>query len=308
MAGFGDALVGLGEGFAGRGGEWQKQYALKALGEQLQSGQIDQQQYLQALAQTDPMAAREVAGVNTPSALREFAALQNMSQPEKDLYFQNKRAQQIVNLGGTQGIIPAQGGAPTIQLPVTLRPEDQPVNAAAKRGAEAAAVSNAESLSEAKNVMTKMTPLVASLDKLKESSLSAPSGVGGATTAFIASKTVGGEGAKSYGTFKTDRASAENEIRQAFRVVGSGATSDRDAKPFIEMLPEADDTADVKIVKTEAALAAVKNKVEALAKAKNLPNPFQEAAPSPAQTAPSNVRYNAKGQKATLVNGKWVIE
>lgn len=139
MAGFFDALSGMGAGFSGQGQEWQKNYALRSLGEKLQNGEIDQQEYLRQLAMTDPMAARQVAGVNKPSSLQELAAYETMTPEQRDNYWNIKRAAPVVNLGGTQAVLSPSGtGQPVAQLPVTLKPEDRPENAGAKAEATGA--------------------------------------------------------------------------------------------------------------------------------------------------------------------------
>lgn len=75
---------------------------------------------------------------NVPSALQELAAFQQMTPEQQDLYWKVKRAAPIVNLGGTQAVLsPSGSGTTTQSLPVTLKPEDVPANAAAKSNAVA---------------------------------------------------------------------------------------------------------------------------------------------------------------------------
>lgn len=124
---------------------------------------------------------------STPSALQELAAYQTMTPEQQKVYWNIKRQQQIVNLGGTQAVMdPTGGGSVATQLPVTLKPEDVPVNAAAKsnavadasaRGAKTGAASGTE---EVKYIQA---PEVASL--IKEAKDLLPKATsGGAQTMF----------------------------------------------------------------------------------------------------------------------------
>jgi hypothetical protein len=117
-------------------------------------------------------------------------------------------------------------------------------------------------------------------EQLKAASRSAPSGMMADFKATFANKAnIPSDAAKSQGEFSVKKANAENMIRQTFRVVGSGATSDRDAQPFIKMLPDENDSAEVKATKIDAAMEALKRQANTLAQQRSLPLPFEESTP-----------------------------
>lgn len=86
-------------------------------------------------------AAGQVYGVinkpDMPATLQEWQAYNTMSPEDQKRYLTMKRANPAVNLGGTQ-MIPNPvnpAGEPLAQYDVTLKPEDQPANVAAKEAA-----------------------------------------------------------------------------------------------------------------------------------------------------------------------------
>jgi hypothetical protein len=80
---------------------------------------------------------------DTPSAIQEYNYWASLTPEQKRDFLSVKRANQVINLGGTQEIRGPDGSV-VQQLPVTLKPEDVPANAAAKAGA----VANAQNLSD----------------------------------------------------------------------------------------------------------------------------------------------------------------
>lgn len=228
------------------------------------------------------MAAGQVYGIvgesDMPSDARTAMWYNNAPQAYKDAFDATKRATQFINLGDKQiQIMP--GGAPGTQYPINPAPEDMP--GFKKDAARAAAEGTAEGETNAGvgTRIAKSSGLLVALEDLKTSAAAAPSGVVEGLAATLSNKAgKGGPAAKAQGDFSVKRAAAENAIRETFRVVGSGATSDRDALPFIQMLPEASDSEDVKIAKTAAASAAVKATTRALAASRNLADPFPESA------------------------------
>ena len=228
------------------------------------------------------MAAGQVYGIldaaDAPSNVREWQYYNSLDDAQKEQYLTMKRANSVVNLGGSQ-VIPSQtnpAGPPKAEMPVTLKPEDQPSNARAKSQAEEEGRSAGESGAAASNTMQKAAGLIAAFEDLKTAAPDSPSGaIAGGVATGANTIGVGGKAAQGQGAFSVKRAAAENEIRAAFRVVGSGGQSDRDAVPFINMLPAETDSNDVKIAKIDAAMQAVRTKVSTLAKERNLPDPFK---------------------------------
>jgi hypothetical protein len=128
-------------------------------------------------------------------------------------------------------------------------------------------------------------------NQLLESSKNAPSGMIQDLTATGANKFpelgFGQELAANQGDFSVNKANVENMIRQTFRVAGSGATSDRDALPFIKMLPDETDSAPVKKAKINAAMSALRRRANTLASQRGLESPFPEQAETPPAPSPS---------------------
>lgn len=228
------------------------------------------------------IAAGQVYGIiggmsGAPSNVQEWQYYNSLSKEDQQRYLTMKRSNQVVDLGDKK-IVPNPAnpaGTPTASYDVGLKPEDKPKNAKEKAQATAEGTAAGESNATATNTMNKMGGLLSAYDNLKPSALAAPSGGianVGATAANITG--IGGKAAQAQGDFSVKKAALENEIRQAFRVVGSGATSDRDAVPFINMLPNENDADDVKVAKIEAAKQALQVKVQELAKQRGMPNPF----------------------------------
>lgn len=227
------------------------------------------------------MAAGQIYGVinnkELPSNIVEWQYYNQMTPEDQKRFIQMKRQGQVINLGGSQIIADPTNpaGAPLKTFEVTPKPEEMPAFQEEQAEAKARGTGQGEAAVAAQSAVQKAGGLLASLEDLKTSSQAAPSGGisnVGATLANVSG--VGGTSAQAQGDFQVKRAAAENAIRQAFRVVGSGATSDRDALPFIQMLPDANDSNDVKVAKTNAAMAAVKTTASAIAAQRGLPDPF----------------------------------
>ncbi len=198
-----------------------------------------------------------IGGVDgTPSSVREWQYYNSLSETDQKRWRDQKRAGSNIDLGDKVIRLDA-AGKPEQSYTKDLAPADQPTNAADK----AKAVAEGTAAGEAGVNVKKLDFLVKSLNDLKTTS-NAPGGTLQNLGASVANKSgIGGEAAVAQGDYVTKRAAAENAIREAFRVAGSGANSDRDAAPFIEMLPVASDSVDVRAAKIDAALAAVQNKI-----------------------------------------------
>lgn len=98
-----------------------------------------------------PPAQQAQQQANTPSAIQEYQYYMGLSPEERENYLRVKRAQQALNLGGSYGILGADGGL-SAEIPKTLAPADQPINAAAKSGAQEMA---------RKDVQLEMNPQIA---------------------------------------------------------------------------------------------------------------------------------------------------
>jgi hypothetical protein len=109
--------------------EQQTKSKLAQIAQEYQTGQIDQGTYLQKLAVADPefgmkMALKQ-AGVDAPSAIQEWNTYNSMSPEDQARYLNMKRANQIVNLGGTQAVVNPTGQIQQ-QFPVTIKPDNAP--------------------------------------------------------------------------------------------------------------------------------------------------------------------------------------
>lgn len=65
-------------------------------------------------------------GSDIPSAIQEYNFYSQLDPEAQKRYMSIKRAQQIVNLGGTQGVLNQTGGGLAQQFPVTPKPEQMP--------------------------------------------------------------------------------------------------------------------------------------------------------------------------------------
>jgi hypothetical protein len=110
--------------------ENQKRSALAALARTVPG--MDKTSALQKYAEIDPegglQALLGIGGNSLPAAIQEYQYLQGLTPAQKQEWYNNKRAAQVVNLGGTQAVL--SGTDPTQlaeQFPVTLKPGEQPV-------------------------------------------------------------------------------------------------------------------------------------------------------------------------------------
>lgn len=247
------------------------------------------------------LAAGQVYGIlsrtDMPANVQEWQHYNSLSPADQERYLTMKRSNSVINLGGSQ-IVPSQvnpSGTPQASFSVTPKPEDQPDFKREQAIATAEGTGIGEANASVGTRVSKSSGLLTALENLKTSAANAPSGMFEGAIATTANKTgLGGEVAKAQGDFSVKRAAAENAIRETFRVVGSGATSDRDAVPFIQMLPEESDSADVKIAKTNAAMEAVKATTRALAASRGLPDPFMD--------------NGGQGERVVVSNGKETFE
>lgn len=205
-----------------------------------------------------------IGGQGTPSNVQEWQYYNSLPDDKKQEYLTMKRSNQIVDLGGTK-IVPNQAnpsGKPAASFNVGLKPEDQPDNARNKSDAQARGAVEGTNAANAASSAKGLVGVETALKDLQTAGKSAPGGVAQNLGATVANKAgAGGAAADAQGTFTVKRAAAENAIREAFRVAGSGSQSDADALPFIQMLPNADDADSVKIAKTNAAMEAVRNRI-----------------------------------------------
>lgn len=236
-----------------------------------------------------------IGGQGTPSSVQEWNYYHSLPKDQQDAYLTMKRANPGLNLGGTT-VIPSQSnpaGAPQAVLPHTLKPEDQPVNAGAKSAAQAAGTTQGTNAANADASLTRMGGLTKALQDLQTSGKKSPGGVAANLGATVANQSgFGGGAADAQGDFTVKRAAAENAIREAFRVAGSGAQSDADALPFIQMLPNADDADSVKVSKINAALQAVQNKTSALMQQRGLNGQPQGGGAQPGAAPAATVKIS----------------
>jgi hypothetical protein len=105
------------------------QSALRELAPKVQSGEIDSRQFLAQLATVSPEYAKayvgSVAGLNTPSAIKEYQYFSGLSPEQQRTFLSVKRANQLANLGGSFGVV-APTGEVTQNIPVTPKPEQMP--------------------------------------------------------------------------------------------------------------------------------------------------------------------------------------
>ena len=248
------------------------------------------------------MAAGQVYGIlggkDMPSTVQEWQYYNSLAPEDQQRFLNMKRANQTINLGGTQTVL-GPDGKPIASYPVTLKPEDQPNNAKEKAKATAQGAAEGEASAGADAKINKMAGLDAAFEALLPSAKAAPNGgIAGGVASMMNKVGAGGEAAVAQGDFSVKRAALENEIRQAFRVAGSGATSDRDALPFIQMLPDENDSEVVKVAKIKSAQQAVRATTRTLALQRNLPDPFETGA------APQGGGQPAQGGLVKVTNAQ----
>lgn len=217
-----------------------------------------------------------IGGSGMPASIQEWQYYNALTPEDQKRWLEQKRANQVANLGGNTMVL-GPDGKPIANYNHTLKPEDQPENA--KNKANATAQGNVEGTNAANAAFSAegLKGVNAALKDLQTSGKAAPGGVAQNLGAQIANQSgLGGGAADAQGDFTVKRAAAENAIREAFRVAGSGAQSDADAKPFIDMLPVATDSDSVKVAKTNAAMQAVTNRINVkLQQAQGTPAPTQ---------------------------------
>lgn len=125
------------------------------------------------------IAAGQVYGItggfsNAPSNVKEWTYYNSLSAEDQKRYLNMKRANQTLNLGGTQMVV-GPTGAPVASYGVTLRPEDVPENAFAKSAATSkgsqvgqAAGEAAAKLSSMEAQLPRLVAIAEKLGKLSE--------------------------------------------------------------------------------------------------------------------------------------------
>ncbi len=239
--------------------------------------QANEESALKRLALQQKM--MEIAsGGNSPAAVQEYQYWSQLSPDEQKKYLTVKRAQQIFSTGGAQNVLDPSGQGISQQFPMTPPPEQMPEFKGAQAAAAASGKASGQNAANVKNASV----VLSAFDELG-SVTNAPSGTMENITASAANafpslgSLVGAENiAKGQGEFSVKRAAAENQARAAFRIAGSGAQSDADAKPIIDMLPNVTDSQPVKIAKIKAAKEALVTQANAKALANGLEPPFPE--------------------------------
>ena len=96
---------------------------------------------------------------NTPSSIQEWIAFNDMSHQDQERYLTMKRANQIMNLGGTQAVRGQLGGIAE-QYAVTPKPEDMP----GFKGAQTAATEQAKVSIEKQSMAPKAKAAISSYE------------------------------------------------------------------------------------------------------------------------------------------------
>jgi hypothetical protein len=97
---------------------------------------------------------------NMPSAVQEYEYLQKLTPTQRALWFENKRAAQLMNLGGTMAVRQPGAGGIQERYAVTPRPEDMP----GFKGEQATAVDTAKANVEKQTNAPKIQAKIASQD------------------------------------------------------------------------------------------------------------------------------------------------
>lgn len=150
LAGFGAGVQGQGQQFLQQQQQMKERTALRDLGQQFASGQINKDQYFQQLAAASPEIASQMAlktfGIGAPAAVQEWNYFNQLPPDQQKQFLGLKRAQQVINLGGTQAVLDPTGGIKE-SYQVTLKPEQMPETK--REQAAAAEVGKEEGIAQA---------------------------------------------------------------------------------------------------------------------------------------------------------------
>lgn len=87
---------------------------------------LKQGQEMKRQARKDSLLEQKLAlGGDLPSAVREYEYVSKLSPEEREQFLRVKRAQQTINLGGSQAVLSPTGGIAE-NYPVTPKPQDMP--------------------------------------------------------------------------------------------------------------------------------------------------------------------------------------
>lgn len=216
--------------------------------------QIEQQSML-----SRPGYAKIAATQQQPNAVQEYQYYNNLSPAEKENYLRVKRASQLVDLGGTQNVLNPTGPGLSQTFNKTLKPEDMPVNAAAK----AEAVKTGENTADNKNQIAATGDIVGLYNKLQQDAQTAPSGAlesGKASVANLLNKPT--EGSKAQGTFDAD---LNNLYLATIRSLkGTGRVMEQELNKIADAAPKPTDSKEVKIAKAQAHMQYYQNRMKEL--------------------------------------------
>jgi len=164
------------------------------------------------------------------------------------------------------------------------------------------AVNEVSGEKEAKTSGAKTATALKAFEALSGAAKKAPSGMfenvlaSGANLANIET-----DSAKAQGAFQAKRGKAEQVIRKLYRVAGSGADTNRDAQPLIDMLPTAYDSESVKAAKIKATTEALNDDIAVTAKFYGKANPLlKPLKPKSRGETEFNARKAAKAPKPRL--------
>lgn len=115
--------------------------ALRSIADRLKSGDIDRKQALVEYAARTGDATKLFQQDTTPAAIQEYQYVNGLDSEQRKLYFQNKRANQVVDQGASQIIVGPQGNT-VREIDKTLAPEDLPATKAAQTKATAEATAD----------------------------------------------------------------------------------------------------------------------------------------------------------------------
>lgn len=134
-------------------------------------------------------------GEDLPSNVQEYQYYNSLPDDEKARYLAVKRAQQVVNLGGTQAVLNPMGGGIKESFPVTPKPEDMPdfKGAQAQASAQGKAVGEAQGNLEKKaiNAPYQLSAIQQARELLPKASSGALETAGSAAANFFGQSTEG---------------------------------------------------------------------------------------------------------------------
>lgn len=153
--------------------------ALQDIARRMQTGEIDRQGALMEYAERTGDFSRMFQQDTTPAAIKEFEYVSQLDPEEKALYFQNKRANQTFDRGGSQVILNPQGQI-VGEIGKTLAPGEMPETRRQQAIAQAQGKIEGEAAATTDNKVADAELMLQTIDSVLEDKEGLEAATGGA--------------------------------------------------------------------------------------------------------------------------------